>query len=403
MNKSAGKLYNSNIEILLSKNTVYAFGRLPYDKNDERVHRIQINEPHLSLTHCYIWIIQFDNESNNICYFQDVSRNGCLINNEIVGNNKFKIINNNDLIKLYNGIEFKYQSNNNELNENEGNIIETKKWKILPVIIGFGTFGKVQVAINKKENGKMYAVKTIFNLNSINNKIEHEILSKVNHKNVIKVKESSISNSNNNKIKIFQELAIGGDLFSYLSQDKAHLCKIPESEAIFAIYQICKGLNYLHNNGIVHRDLKLDNILVMDVPIRYPRLKIGDFGIAKKHLPIGESQINNNNNNNNININIEEINTFRKSRKSYWMNTIVGTAEYAAPEINMRNSKSNKENKFNYNMKDFFAINESNSDSNDFNQYNEKVDSWSLGVISHILLSGVSPFYSEDIKDILEK
>lgn len=194
---------------------------------------------------------------------------------------------------------------------------------------------------------------------------------------------------------MFQELAIGGDLFSYLSQDGDVLQSLPESEAIFALYQICNALYYLHCKGIVHRDLKLDNILIMGVPIRYPHLSIGDFGIAKQNSPLFYSSINNFNNNQlNSQIKIREN---CNNRQNFLMKTMVGTAEYAAPEINLSKIVNKK-----FGAIDDFFIN-NNDNNNEQHEYTEKVDSWSLGVVGHILLSGISPFYSDNIEEIIKK
>ena len=54
------------------------------------------------------------------------------------------------------------------------------------------------------------------------------------------------------------ELCIGGDLLSYLKKRK----KIKESVVKVVFHQILSGINYLHLNGIAHRDIKLDNILL---------------------------------------------------------------------------------------------------------------------------------------------
>ena len=197
--------------------------------------------------------------------------------------------------------------------------------------------------------------------------IEHNILSKLDHVNVIQIRES-ITNDSKGTMMMFQQLAIGGDMFSYLSQDHDYLQAIPESEAVFALYQICSGLVYLHKRGIVHRDLKLDNILVTDVPIRYPRLVLGDFGIAKEcpRVLIEDSQVS-------------QGRPIAEGR--FLMQTLVGTAEYAAPEIGIGQEPKTREKK---------------------QGYSEKVDSWAVGVIAHILFSGVSPFYTSggDIHDM---
>lgn len=186
---------------------------------------------------------------------------------------------------------------------------------------------------------------------------EYSLLRRLKHDNIVKVTDDAdIDNC------IFQELAIGGDLFSYLSQEGSEegstLHGLPEPEAIFALFQICQGLVYLHKNGIVHRDLKLDNIFVMDAPINYPRLAIGDFGIARD---------------------TKECNGR--------MQTMVGTAEYAAPEIQLpRESKSNH----------IIA----NITSITANTYTSKVDVWSVGVIAHILFTGISPFYGSTLEEM---
>lgn len=405
-----GWLLNEKISIAIKKNRVFAFGRLPHDDNDERVYRIKVDDPHVSATHCYIWSVQFDTDTDSICYFKDTSRNGCIINGKRSAKGKYRILNYGDYIQFSKNSTFIYRNKRNS-NSMEREIVKIQNWEILPNVIGFGTFGKVQIARNVKENDLFYAVKTVqINQNNESNKEEHEILKKIHHKNIIEIRETLVE-ARGGIMKLFQELAVGGDLFSYLSQDGRILKKIPESEAVFALYQICNGLNYLHENGIVHRDLKLDNILIMGVPIRYPILKIGDFGIAKQHLPLGDSQVidltkwsdgsyNNKHNNN------------RTSRKAYWMNTMVGTAEYAAPEINLlskikkEKEKKRKKGQGILDIKDFFIegnkIEGRNECENEKEtKYTEKVDSWSLGVVGHILLSGVSPFYSESLEETI--
>lgn len=141
-------------------------------------------------------------------------------------------------------------------------------------------------------------------------------------------------------------MVCGGDLFSYLVNDN-HLRAIPEQEAIFIVFQIMKALQFLHKHlKIVHRDLKLDNIL-LKLPLPKSRIYICDFGIAKK---------------------------LTRSRT----NTSVGTIEYSAPEVFDTDSKGKSTKSYNY-----------------------KCDVWSLGIVSHILLTGISPFYSELKEQIL--
>ena len=70
------------------------------------------------------------------------------------------------------------------------------------------------------------------------------------------------------------ELCPGGDLLSYVRKRR----KIPEVQAKYIFKQIMKGVAYLHRNLIVHRDIKLENILLDG----HGRVKIGDFGVSKK-------------------------------------------------------------------------------------------------------------------------
>lgn len=129
-----------------------------------------------------------------------------------------------------------------------------------------------------------------------------------------------------------------------------YLKAIPEREAIFIVFQIMKALHFLHKKlKIVHRDLKLDNIL-LELPIPGSKIYLCDFGIAK-HLGYNNRT-----------------------------NTCVGTLEYSAPEVFKADKSGNK------------AV----------QSYDFKCDTWSLGVITHILLSGVSPFYSESKDKILK-
>lgn len=150
---------------------------------------------------------------------------------------------------------------------------------------------------------------------------------------------------------IFQDLVPGGDLFSYLAKGDC-LSSISETESLLIVYQILNALKYLHDLGIVHRDLKLDNILLCS-PEPCTRVVLADFGIAKDL-------------------------TTAKAR----MHTVVGTPEYCAPEVGFRASRK---------------VYQSFSRAATLEQkgYDSKCDLWSLGVIAHIMLTGISPFYGD--------
>ena len=75
---------------------------------------------------------------------------------------------------------------------------------------------------------------------------------------------------------IFEELISGGDLFSYLESKGGCLAEI---EAAVIIRQLLKALTFLHARGIVHRDIKPDNVL-MTSSLDTARVVLSDFGSA---------------------------------------------------------------------------------------------------------------------------
>ena len=120
----------------------------------------------------------------------------------------------------------------------------------------------------------------------------------------------------------------GGDLFEFLSKREF---KITEDRARTISHQITNALFYLHSYGIAHRDIKLENIL-MTKASDDSQVKLIDFGLSKILGP-GES-----------------------SQDPY------GTLAYVAPEVLMQRP------------------------------YSFYVDSWSLGIIIYVMLSGLLPF-----------
>jgi serine/threonine protein kinase len=54
---------------------------------------------------------------------------------------------------------------------------------------------------------------------------------------------------------------------------------LPENEICFIIYQLCKAVNHLHQNGVCHRDLKPDNILINT---KTKQIKVTDFNASKR-------------------------------------------------------------------------------------------------------------------------
>lgn len=74
---------------------------------------------------------------------------------------------------------------------------------------------------------------------------------------------------------VFEDLAAGGDLFTLTER-----CDSPmsENEVRWLIRQVVTGAGYMHAKGLVHRDLKLENILCATTPSASHRIVITDFG-----------------------------------------------------------------------------------------------------------------------------
>ena len=129
------------------------------------------------------------------------------------------------------------------------------------------------------------------------------------------------------------KLARGGDLLGYLSA--LGVDRLPEERARQIVWQIALGLQEIHSNGIVHRDLKHLNIFLSDQS-ENPKIKIGDFGLACK---LGEDEC---------------------------IKKMAGTIGFMAPEV----------------VQD---------EPSDF-----KSDIWSLGVILYALIGSGVPFSGRD-------
>ena len=93
----------------------------------------------------------------------------------------------------------------------------------------------------------------------------------MDHPNIVKFYEVY---EDNKYIHLVMEHCSGGDLYEML----LHIEKFDEDQVKEIILPIIKAVNYLHNCGICHRDLKLENILFKDNQSREP--KMIDFGLS---------------------------------------------------------------------------------------------------------------------------
>eukprot|EP00026_Physarum_polycephalum_P010832 Phypoly_transcript_11013.p1 GENE.Phypoly_transcript_11013~~Phypoly_transcript_11013.p1 ORF type:complete len:299 (+),score=64.39 Phypoly_transcript_11013:159-1055(+) len=165
--------------------------------------------------------------------------------------------------------------------------------------LGRGAFSIVYLAVNKATS-QHYAVKVI-NKKDLgkdyekNLKMEVDILKKVNHPNIIALKELF---DTPDKLYLIMELVTGGELFDKIVEKGSYT----EDEASQLVRKIVSAVDYLHNLGIVHRDLKPENLLLKRADNDL-EIAIADFGLSKI---VGQQMM---------------------------MQTACGTPSYVAPEV----------------------------------------------------------------------
>lgn len=149
--------------------------------------------------------------------------------------------------------------------------------------LGEGGFGVVMLGTNKMNPNEKVALKFL-RKEAINNvetaallDMEIQCLSLMKHKHILRLHDRLETAFH---VVLSIDLMLGGDLFQYCKNrgTTAAECALPEDEARHIFKQILDGVNHMHHNRIVHRDLKLENILLCGTPSRV--VKITDFGMA---------------------------------------------------------------------------------------------------------------------------
>ncbi|XP_052799518.1 uncharacterized protein LOC128231131 isoform X2 [Mya arenaria] len=166
---------------------------------------------------------------------------------------------------------------------------ETIQWK-KGNVLGKGAFGTVWCGLTSE--GQLIAVKQI-ELNTASQqkamkeyeKVQEEVelLKTLEHKNIVGYLGTSLEDS---IVSIFMQFVPGGSIASILARFGAL------DEAVFRKYtrQILEGVEYLHQNDVIHRDIKGGNVMLMPNGV----IKLIDFGCAKRlciNLSMGQSQI----------------------------------------------------------------------------------------------------------------
>ncbi|CAK82370.1 unnamed protein product (macronuclear) [Paramecium tetraurelia] len=209
--------------------------------------------------------------------------------------------------------------------------------------IGEGTFAQVyigacndeQVAIKVLQKESLKTDRDKFRVNK-----EIELLNKVNHPNIVKMKEIV---EDEESIYLITEYVSGGELFDYIVEQERQIRqyrRLTNGEARHIIRQLINAIEYLHGLGIIHRDLKPENILMRD----NGDICLIDFGLS---MEVTKGQL---------------------------LVTACGSPCYAAPEM----------------------LEGKNYDG-------AKTDIWSCGVILYAMLCGYLPFDEENTQNLYDK
>jgi len=206
-------------------------------------------------------------------------------------------------------------------------------------LVGKGSFGKV-MQVRKKDSGKIYAMKVLDKKHILeHNEVEHTLA----EKHILqKLHHPFLVNLN----------------YSFQTEDKLYFIldyvnggelffhlqkdkKFSEDRVKFYSAEILLALEHLHENGIIYRDLKPENILITSDG----HITLTDFGLCKEGIEREEDRTG----------------------------TFCGTPEYLAPEVLKGKG------------------------------YGKAVDWWSYGSLIYEMLTGLPPFYSQDVQEMYRK
>ena len=235
-------------------------------------------------------------------------------------------------------------TDNNEVTANSND------YEVLQVL-GSGAFSCV-LKVKSKINKQIYAMKKV-DMDKILNKMgvdrkyfENEIhfLQKLRSPYVCKC---YVIFTEENYLFFIMEFMNNGDLNTFYKANKALQKKIPEEQLWDIFYKSISGLKYIHEKGLIHRDIKLENLFLDD----NFNIKIGDFNVSattdlKSAANFAEQQ--------------DDLQSMASGQ------TVVGTPGYMAPEV-----KRNERMSYNY---------------------GPKVDVFSMGVSYFELCYGCKPF-----------
>ena len=203
--------------------------------------------------------------------------------------------------------------------------------------LGRGAYATVYSA-NNKVTFKKVAVKVVKKCRSEDEFLRQEvdILKRLKHPNIVSCLDFFEDYSS---FYVVMELVEGGEVFDQIIKKDTY----SELEARELVFVLLNAIQYCHQRNIVHRDLKLENLLLASKSdTHFGSIKVADFGFATK---------------------------VKGTKKML----VCGTPEYIAPEVLSKVP------------------------------YGAPCDMWSIGIITYILLGGYPPFQEKNQKDLFEK
>ena len=268
-------------------------------------------------------------------------------NNEIKSENKHSF--ESEIIPKMNNLELSQNKKSKILEVSSSEELQMKVGKETLIKISTDSLNNNYIIVGELGSGSYGTVKKvkhkklgeyramkIINKKSESSQNEVDILRKISHPNIVNIFEIY---EDSKKYYIMMEICEGGELFEAISQQGS----FSEGDCANIMKSLLSAVNYLHGKNIVHRDLKPENIMLtknlQKMKNKKYEIKLIDFGTAKQFEPHQK------------------------------LNKFIGTSYYIAPEVLKEN-------------------------------YNEKCDIWSCGVILYILLCGYPPFNGNSNVDI---
>jgi len=254
--------------------------------------------------------------------------------------------------------------------------IKSTDFKIVK-IIGKGAFGEVRI-VRHKESHKVFAMKTMLKKMMIaKNQLGHivaerDLMSDADNPWLVKL---FFAFQDATYLYLVMEFCGGGDLMGLLIKKDI----LSEKDTRFYMSELAAAINYVHELGYVHRDLKPDNVLIANDG----HIRLSDFGLAKSFQNNNDKQLENWQQFV-ATLKASDIQKMKEEQKD----------EPVAPHRGKGGKREKVPRKKLYSTvgtPDYIAIEVLYQKG-----YDKKVDWWSMGVIMFECLVGYAPFHAND-------